>query len=457
MSAGPKARAGFIMAPVKFPPTSASTKIARPMPNPPIFGASGEMAVPNTALTRKKVRAASIHTPCKKVTSPARWGVPPNASVTPGRGRMPLMRAAPTSAPSSWARMYCRANFPSILFAIHSPVVTAGLMCPPEMLMVIETMIAMPTPCASATPTAPVAPAAGPPPANATTLPAPRNTNNNVPTNSAVSGRRFWDITERPPERVSGANLRAPLRPPQHQRRVDAAEPERVRDHHLRGSGAPFPRQAIEVARGIGALEVDRGRQPAPLHRQRADRRLDGAAGAQRVPVVALCAAHAEPVGVRAEHLLQRLSFGRVVERRGGAVRIHVPHLAGCETAVLERELDGARRLTGVGARRGHVISVVREAVAHDLGVDLGAAGERAVPLLEHEHRRPLAHHEAIPILVERARRVRRVVVTGAHRANDAERRVGHGRKRRLGAAREHHVRPAGADRVERIAHGDRA
>src|SRR5213080_1861540 len=356
MSAGPKARAGFIMAPVKFPPTSASTKIARPMPNPPIFGASGEMAVPNTALTRKKVRAASIHTPCKKVTSPARWGVPPNASVTPGRGRMPLMRAAPTSAPSSWARMYCRANFPSILFAIHSPVVTAGLMCPPEMLMVIETMIAMPTPCASATPTAPVAPAAGPPPANATTLPAPRNTNNNVPTNSAVSGRRFWDITERPPERVSGANLRRPLRPPQHQRRVDAAEPERVRDHDVRSRAASFSREAVQVARGIGTLEIDRRREPASRHRQRADGRLDRPARAQRVPVVALRAAHAEPVGVCAEHLLQRRGFRGVVERSGGAVGVHVADVSRRDAAVRESEPHGACRLASIGARRGHVI-----------------------------------------------------------------------------------------------------
>src|SRR2546422_6067525 len=106
-------------------------------------------------------------------------------------------------------------------------------------------MPAMPTPGASAMPTAPVAPAAGPPAANATPLPARRNTNNIVPTTSAVSGRRFWDITERPRERVSGGNLRAPLRPPQHQRCVDAPEPERVRYHHLRGGGAPFPRQEI--------------------------------------------------------------------------------------------------------------------------------------------------------------------------------------------------------------------
>src|SRR5438034_7208853 len=34
----------------------------------------------------------------------------------------------------------------------------------------------------------------------------------------------------------------------------------------------PYTTLFRSVARGIGALEVDRGRQPAPLHRQRADR-----------------------------------------------------------------------------------------------------------------------------------------------------------------------------------------
>src|SRR2546421_466636 len=87
MTAGPNARAGFIMAPVKFPPTSAATKIASPIPKPPIFGASEETAVPNTALTRKNVSSASIQTPCRKVTSPARRGAPPSARLAAARGR----------------------------------------------------------------------------------------------------------------------------------------------------------------------------------------------------------------------------------------------------------------------------------------------------------------------------------------------------------------------------------
>ena len=157
-----------------------STKIASPIPKPPIFGASEETAVPKTALTRKKVSTASIHTPCMKVTSLASRGVPTSAVATATCGKSAFTRAAPAMAPSSWAAMYCHTSRPSNRFAIHRPMVTAGFMWPPEMLMVIDTMIAMPTPCASATPSGPLL---------ATTLPTPRNTNSRVPTNSAASGR----------------------------------------------------------------------------------------------------------------------------------------------------------------------------------------------------------------------------------------------------------------------------
>src|SRR6267143_5207996 len=99
--------------------------------------------------------------------------------------------------------MYCAASRPSILFAIHDPEVTAGLMGPPEMFIVAETITAIPTPCASATMSEVTAPAFGPASAVVTTLPAPTKTNNSVPTNSAVRDRRFWDIAQGPRERVA--------------------------------------------------------------------------------------------------------------------------------------------------------------------------------------------------------------------------------------------------------------
>src|SRR6266511_3054413 len=286
-----------------------------------------------------------------KVTSLASRGVPPSATATGTRGRTPLTSAAPTSAPASCARMYRTAARPSILSAIHRPVVTAGFKCPPEMPIVAETTTARPTPCASATASAAIGAVVAPAPVNATALPAPRKTNIMVPTNSAVSGRRSF-ITDRPLERLAAA-IYARLRPPQHQRRVDAAEPEGIRHHHLGRGRAPLAREAVEVARGVRALEIDRGREPAPLHRERADRR------AERVPVVALRAADGEPVGVLAEHLLERAGFGRVVERRRGPVRVDVAHLGGRQPRVRQREPDRPGGLAPVGAGRRHVIRVV--------------------------------------------------------------------------------------------------
>src|SRR3989440_553917 len=407
------ARAGFITAPVKLPPTRASTKIARPMPNPPILGASGDTAVPNTALTRKNVSIASIHTPCMNVTSLPSRGVPTSASPTAARGSIAFSRTAPTTAPASCAPIYCHATRPPTRFAIHRPNVTAGFMWPPEMLIVIDTMIAMATPCARATPSEPMLVGVVPAATGATTLPAPRNTNSSVPTNSATRGRSCLGM-----RRFLGVG--GELRPPQDERRVDPAEAERVGEHDLGRGGAALARQAIQVAGGGGALEVESGREPAALDRQGADRRLDGTAGAEGVPVVTLGTADAEAGGVRAEHLLDGGGLGRVVERRGRPVRVDVADVVRRDVRIGEREPHRPGRLAAVGAGRRHVIGVVGERVARELGVDAGAAGHGPLPLLQHQHRCALPHDEAVAILVEGTGRVRGGVVARAPRPDHA-------------------------------------
>src|SRR5437867_981915 len=103
MIAGPNARAGFIIAPVNGPPTSAHTKIASPIPKPPILGDSDDTAVPNTALTRKKVSIASIRMPCRPSVVIESCGVPAAEACTGPHGKMTLSSAAPTRAPSSCA------------------------------------------------------------------------------------------------------------------------------------------------------------------------------------------------------------------------------------------------------------------------------------------------------------------------------------------------------------------
>src|SRR3989449_3744629 len=181
------------------------------------------------------------------------------------------------------------------------------------MLMVMDTMMAIPTPCARATPSGPMLPVVGPLATNATTLPAPRNTNSSVPMNSAVSGRRSLGMTY--VLEVMGRGESTSIGTSQHHRGVDPAEPERVGEHHLRRRRSAVAAQAVQVAGRVGTLEIDRGRKPAPLHGERADRRFDRPARAEGVAVVALGAADTEPVGVVAEDLLDRRGLRRVVER----------------------------------------------------------------------------------------------------------------------------------------------
>jgi len=90
------------------------------------------------------------------------------------------------------------------------------------------------------------------------------------------------------------------------------------------------------------------------LHGERANRHLDRAARAERVAIVALRAADTQPVGVFAEHLLDRQRLRRVVERSRRSVGVDIADLAGRHVGVGERKLHRARRLTASG--RGAVM-----------------------------------------------------------------------------------------------------
>ena len=96
-------------------------------------------------------------------------------------------------------------------------------------------------------------------------------------------------------------------------------------------------------------------------------------------------------------------------------------------------------------------------AVAEDLRVDRRAALARRLELLEHEHARALADHEAGARRVERPRGARRVLVLGDEAAHGAEAGEDQRVHARLGAAREHGVRVAALDDLGRLADGVRA
>src|SRR5205085_12576928 len=95
-------------------------------------------------------------------------------------------------------------------------------------------------------------------------------------------------------------------------------------------------RDVVEIAVLVGAVEIDRRREPPALQRERGNGGLECAGGAERVAVVALGAAHLKLGCVVAAYLLQREGLGRIVERRRAAVRVDVGNVGRRDVAVCE-------------------------------------------------------------------------------------------------------------------------
>ena len=82
-------------------------------------------------------------------------------------------------APPNCATMYCKPSLESIRLVAMNPIVTAGLMCAPEIFIVAETMTESMIPCATAT--------VNRSPPDTQMAPAPMNVKANVATPSAYN------------------------------------------------------------------------------------------------------------------------------------------------------------------------------------------------------------------------------------------------------------------------------
>src|SRR5690606_6189670 len=114
--------------------------------------------------------------------------------------------------------------------------------------------------------------------------------------------------------------------------------------------------------------------QPLVVHGEAADGGLDGAGRAERVCMIRLAAGYRDAVGAFAEHGLERLRLGGVVEGCRRSVRADEVDVIGRDAGVAERDGHGASGLGSIGPRRGEVVGVVGGAVTGDLGVDASAA-----------------------------------------------------------------------------------
>ena len=91
----------------------------------------------------------------------------------------------------------------------------------------------------------------------------------------------------------------------------------------------------VEVALGIGLVEIDRGRDQIAVDGQGRDDRFHAAAGAEQMAELALGGADGQLFGVVAEGGLDGLGLGQVAQRRAGAVGVDVIDVIGVDAGIL--------------------------------------------------------------------------------------------------------------------------
>ena len=230
------------------------------------------------------------------------------------------------------------------------------------------------------------------------------------------------------PVRRRAIRAPSPVRRRDDDRRVLAAEAERVDLQDVHGDGAGLVQRHVEAdlgVRGRGAGDVGEaaaGHGVDAGDDVHAPRRRPGVAG------VALEAGHhhavVAPVG---EHPVQRPDLGLVALRRAGGVGHDGVDVARPDAGRLLGEAHHPLLPDAVGLGGARVVGVGERRVADESGVDAGVSGGGVLGGLEDEERRPLSRHDAGPVGGERQHGPGRVRRGAAHA-------VGH-----LGGARGEH------------------
>ena len=213
-------------------------------------------------------------------------------------------------------------------------------------------------------------------------------------------------------------------------------------------------RHIVQVALGVGNVQIDGGRRDLIAQGQHRDSGLQAARAAQQMAGHGFGGADGELISVLAKDALERGGFNTVAHFGGGAVRIHIVDLFGFNAGVLNRQAHHAERSIAVYRRAGDVIGIAAHAITDDFGQDVRTAPPGMLELFEHQNARALAHHESIALDIPGTRGFLGFIIALRKRAHGGESADAHGSDASLRAAADHHVGIVALDDLERIANG---
>ena len=114
---------------------------------------------------------------------------------------------------------------------------------------------------------------------------------------------------------------------------------------------ACFVRHVVEIAYRIGRLVVDRRRNDAVLHDERADRGFEAAGSAEEMAGHRFGGADGNLVRLLAEHRLDRQRLDAIADRRRRAVCVDVVDVVESERRVLQGALHDPRHARSIFGR----------------------------------------------------------------------------------------------------------
>jgi len=149
----------------------------------------------------------------------------------------------------------------------------------------------------------------------------------------------------------------------------------------------------VEVALGVGVVEIDGGGDQRIADGHGAGGGLYGAGCAQEVAGHRFAGADYEAVfGVVAEDGFDGFGLADVADSGRGAVSVDVIDVVVVDAGPIEGHAHAADRALAFGEGRGHVVGIGAEAVAGDLAVNGGVAFEGVLQFLDEEDAGAFAH-----------------------------------------------------------------
>lgn len=208
----------------------------------------------------------------------------------------------------------------------------------------------------------------------------------------------------------------------------------------------------IEVALGIGLVQIDGWGDDAGFDGFQAGDHFDGSGTAEEVTGHGFGGTDPDFTSVIAEDGFDGLGFADIALGGGGSVGVDIGDAIWGGVGDFQSPFHGAGGSGPFRGWGGHVIGIGAETVAGDLAENFGSPFFSVFEFFQNQDAGPFAENKTVPASVKRAGGFFRSVIPGAERFHGAEARETEGNDGGFGTARDHDIGFTIADNFEAFA-----